>query len=227
MIAFGNMNHRTKGVGLGVIMTGFVVATYYVPILSFVMQYFRHSFKSTVPWTGRGEDFYMLDVVRNGDPIPGSVDGGTVTSWTVHPETGVNGETVGWNFFMWFFVWLCMFKGVGITGRAVYFTMGLPVVMLIILMGRSLSLENAGQGVKYYFAEWHGEKLAGGQIWQGACGQVFFSIGVGFGYFTTYASYNSRFANAVQDALIIGLSNSLYEVLAGFVVFGIIGFLGE
>lgn len=225
MIAFGNMNHRTKGVGLGVIMTGFVVATYYVPILAFVMHYFRHSFKNPVPWTGRGEEFYMQDVVQNGEPIPGTVDGGTVTSWTVHPNMGVVGETVGWNFFIWFFVWLCMFKGVGITGRAVYFTMGLPIIMLIILMGRSLSLENAGQGVKYYFAEWHGEKLAGGQIWQGACGQVFFSIGVGFGYFTSYASYNSRFANAVQDAFIIALSNSLYEVLAGFVVFGIIGFL--
>lgn len=68
-------------------------------------------------------------------------------------------------------------------------------------------------------------KLAGGAIWQAAAGQIFFSIGVGFGYFTSYASYNSRFANTVQDALIIATCNSLYEIIAAFAVFGVIGFL--
>merc|ERR1712000_449584 len=85
--------------------------------------------------------------------------------------------------------------------------MGLPIVMLIVLLGRSASLDDAIVGVRYYFAEWHGEKLGSGKIWQAACGQIFFSIGVGFGYFTTYSSYSSRFANIVQDTLIIAFSN--------------------
>ena len=46
------------------------------------------------------------------------------------------------------------------------------------------------------------------------------------GYFTSYASYNSKYANAVQDAFIIALSNSAYEILTCFAVFGVIGFLG-
>jgi solute carrier family 6 (neurotransmitter transporter, GABA) member 1 len=45
------------------------------------------------------------------------------------------------------------------------------------------------------------------------------------GYFTSYASYNSKYANAVQDAFIIALSNSAYEVLVCFSVFGVIGYL--
>lgn len=226
MVAFNGINRYTKGVGLAVIMNGYVVATYYVPILSWVMRYFRSSFQSPLPWTGRGQEFYMQDVIANPDPIPGTISGGAVTAYTQYPGIGLIGETVGWCAFMWFLVWLCMFKGVGLTGRVVYVTMGLPVVMIFILIGRSLSLPNAIDGVRLYFAEWHGEKLASGGIWQAACGQIFFSIGVGFGYFTSYASYNSRHANAVQDSIIIALSNSLYEVLAGFAVFGVIGFLG-
>jgi len=56
--------------------------------------------------------------------------------------------------------------------------------------------------------------------------QVFFSTGVGFGYYTTYASYNRKFANAVQDAIIIVSANVSFEIFMAFGVFGIVGFLG-
>ncbi|KHN95486.1 creatine transporter [Metarhizium album ARSEF 1941] len=226
VVAYNAISKHTRGVGFAVTMTGYIVATYYVPILSWVMHYFRSSFQRPLPWTGRGDEFYMQDVVANAAPVPGTVSGGTVTSYTMYPGVGFVGETVGWCAFVWLAVYLCLFKGVGVTGRAVYFTMGLPIIVMFVLMGRSLSLPNAIDGVRLYFAEWHGEKLASGQIWQAACGQIFFSIGVGFGYFTAYASYSSRYSNAVQDTIIISLSNSLYEILAGFAVFGIVGFLG-
>ncbi|TQV96686.1 hypothetical protein V2A60_002929 [Cordyceps javanica] len=226
VVAFHGLNNRTKGIGLGVIMNGYVVATYYVPIIAWIMRYFRSSFQSPLPWTGRGEEFYMGDVIRNPDPIPGATSGSTVTSYVTYAARGMIGETVGWVAFIWFLVYLCMYKGVGVTGRAVYITMGLPIIMMFILIGRSLSLPNAIDGIKLYFAEWHSDKLAGGDIWQAAVGQIFFSIGVGFGYFTSYASYNSKYSNAVQDAIIIAFSNSLYEILAGFAVFGVIGYLG-
>jgi SNF family Na+-dependent transporter len=104
--------------------------------------------------------------------------------------------------------------------------MGLPIVLIIILIGRGASLPNAWDGIRLYIGTWHTSKLSAGQIWTAALGQVFFSTGVGFGYFTAYASYQSKFANAVQDSLIICLSNSAFEVFAAFAVFGVIGFLG-
>jgi len=45
-------------------------------------------------------------------------------------------------------------------------------------------------------------------------------------YFTSWASYCSQHSNAVQDALIIGFSNSAVEIIAAFSVFGVIGYLG-
>ncbi|KAG4441874.1 hypothetical protein IFR05_002675 [Cadophora sp. M221] len=228
IIAYDHINKRTKGVGLAVIFNGYVVTTYYVPILCFVMNYFRNSFTSPLPWTGRGDDFYMGDVVANVDPTPGSYnDDGSIASYVNYPGTAIVPETAGWAAFIFFVVWLCMFKGVGLTGRVVYFTMGIPIVTVIILIGRAGALPNAIDGIKLYMGVWHNEKLAGPKIWQEALGQIFFSIGVGFGYFTSYASYNSEYANAVQDALIIGCSNSLFEIFAAFAVFGVVGFLGR
>ncbi|KAL8835107.1 MAG: hypothetical protein Q9205_003468 [Flavoplaca limonia] len=220
VVAFNGIHKNTKGVGLAVIMTGFAVATYYVPILAWIMHYFRSSFQSPLPWAGRGSDFYLLDVIANPDPITPDV------GYVEYPGRGMVGETVGWCAFVWFLVWLCIYKGVGMTGRVVYVTMGVPVIIMIIILGRSVSLENAREGILLYVGEWNGGKLAGGAIWQAAAGQIFFSIGVGFGYFTSYASYNSRFANTVQDAIIIASCNSLYEIIAAFAVFGVVGFLG-
>ena len=226
VVAYNNMSSRMKGTGLALNYIGFVVVTYFVPILAWIMVYFRNSFISPLPWTGRGQEFYMRDAVGAVDPISGSfTDSGAVESYVSYPGTSLLGELTGWSAFTWFVVWLCMFRGVGLTGRVVYFTMGLPVIMVIILIGRSVSLDNAGEGVKLYFATWYGSKLAEGKIWQDAVSQVFFSTGVGFGYYTAYASYNRQFSNAVQDAFIIVCSNCLFEAIAAFAVFGIVGFL--
>lgn len=225
VVAYDHVNKRLKGLGLSLVWNGYVVVVYYVTILAWVMNYFRNSFSSPLPWQGRNEEFYMQDVIANVDPIPGEIADGRVISYTQYPGSGLIGETVGWTAFVWFVVWLCMFKGVAVTGRVVYFTMGLPVISIIILIGRGVSLPNAVDGIRLYFATWRGETLASGQIWQAACGQIFFSIGVGMGYFTSYASYNNKYQNVVQDALIISCCNSLYEILGCFAVFGVVGFI--
>ena len=227
VIAFNSVNRRMKGVGLMSMLVSATVVVYFGIILVWIMIYFRHSFTSPLPWTGRTQEFYYQDVLRQVDPIPGnfSANGNSVVDYAAYPNVSLIGETVGWSAFIWFAVWLCMCQGVGLTGRAVYVTMALPIVMTIILIGRSVSLPNAARGIKLYFATWNGDKLGDGQIWQTACGQVFFSTGVGFGYYISYASYNAKWANAVQDAVILVCSNCSFETIAAFAVFGVVGYL--
>ncbi|OAG39801.1 hypothetical protein AYO21_06076 [Fonsecaea monophora] len=227
VIAFNNINRRLKGVGVGPIFVSFIVVHYFTVNLAWIMSYFRHSFTSPLPWEGRIEEFYMGDVVNNVDPIPGSLSNGNdnVVAYTDYPGIGLIGETVGWSAFIWFLVWISIFRGVGLTGRVVYFTMGLPIITTIIFVGRSLSLDNAGAGVRLLWATWRGGQLGSGTIWQTAVGQVFFSTGVGFGYFTSYASYNAKHSNAVMDAFLICGSNVLFENFAALAIFGIVGYM--
>ncbi|KAH8177020.1 sodium:neurotransmitter symporter family protein [Sarocladium implicatum] len=228
VVAYNSMNYRLKGLGLSLLYVAFIVTPYFVANLAWIMIYFRHSFKSNLPWEGQAQDFYDNSVIRNPPPTQGSLsdDGTSVVSYTDYPAIGLIGETVGWTCFTWFLVWVSIFRGVGLTGRVVYFTMGLPIVVTIILIGRSVSLSNAGDGVKLYFATWRSSALADGRTWQTACGQVFFSTGVGFGYFTSYASYNRKHSNAVMDSILIVTSNVLFENIAAFAVFGVVGYLG-
>lgn len=223
VVAWNNVNHRAKGIGLSMVFNGFSVVGYYVPILAWAMTYFRLSFQSPLPWAGKDTiDFFLNSVVRNVDPTGGEADGGGLKSY---PGRGIIGETFGWCIMIWFVVWMCTFKGVGLTGRVIYITMALPLVMIGILAIRSLSLPNASDGFRLYVGMWRNESLSGPQVWQDSFGQMFFSIGVGFGYFTSYASYNNKFANAVQDAFIIALSNSAIEIVSALAVMGVVGFL--
>lgn len=229
VLAWHTANQRAKGVGISVVYTGYAVLIYYVPLIAWIMTFFRYSFHNPLPWADSDvAEFFHERVLQEVPSVPGrlSDDLSTIERWKTYPGMDMVPELVGWCAFTWFVVWLCMFKGVGLTGRVVYFTMGLPIVFIIVLLGRGLSLPNAVDGVRLYFAQWHGEKLAAGQIWQEACGQIFFSTGIGMGYYTSFASYNAKFSNAVQDSLIIVFSNSLIEVVAGFAVFGVIGYLG-
>lgn len=224
-VAYDHMHKRLKGVGFSLVYNGHGIVLYYVAILAWVMTYFRHSFKSPLPWEGRAEEFYFNSVLHVVEPTGGEIENGAVQSYMSFPGTALLGETVGWCAFTWFIVWLCIWKGVGLTGRVVYFTMGLPILTIIILMGRGVSLPNASRGIRYAWATWRSDTLANGKIWQDACGQIFFSIGLGMGYFTSYASYNNQYQNGVQDAIIIVCSNSVIEIVCGIAVFGVIGFL--
>ncbi|KAF2831426.1 SNF-domain-containing protein, partial [Ophiobolus disseminans] len=227
VIAFNNINRRLKGVGMGPVIVSFIVVQYFTVNLAWIMNYFRYSFTSPLPWENRIEDFYWNDILQVGDIIEGSLsaDGSSVASYQQYPSRALIGETVGWSIFIWFLIWLSIFRGVGMTGRVVYFTMGLPIVTTIIFVGRALSLDNASEGVALVWRTWRSDQLASGTVWQTAVGQVFFSTGIGFGYFTSYASYNQKHSNAVMDAILICGSNVLFENFAAFAVFGVVGYL--
>ena len=227
VIAFSNINRRLRGVGLGPVLVSFVVVHYFTVNLAWIMNYFRHSFISPLPWEGRIEEFYMGDVVANSDPVMGSLTEGNaaVAEYTMYFDVALIGETVGWSAFIWFLIWISIFRGVGLTGRVVYFTMGLPIATTVILVGRACSLENAREGVDLVWRTWRSDQLSSPTVWQTAVGQVFFSTGIGFGYFTSYASYNAKHSNAVMDAILICGSNVLFENFAAFAVFGVVGYL--
>lgn len=130
VIAFNNINHRLRGVGMGPVFVSFIVCQYFTVNLAWIMNYFRNSFISPLPWDGRIDAFYNDDVVANPAPIMGSLTAGgnSVAAYTQYPAMRIIGETLGWSAFIWFLIWFSIFRGVGMTGRVVYFTMGLPIV---------------------------------------------------------------------------------------------------
>lgn len=223
--AFGRVHKRFRGVGLASVSCSFVVVSYYSVLLAWVFRMFVYSCSNNAGWRGgRGKDGYdwFLENVTGLVPIGGESEG-----FDPYPS-----HLVGWNVLALAIVWLLIFLalafGVRWSGRITYITVGLPVLFLFVILGRAVSLDGASDGVYEYIGKWEFNELRKqGNVWSEAVTQIFFSIGVTFGYITAFASYNQRNSPVFSNALIISLSNSFYSFVAGFAVFGAVGYLAK
>ncbi len=78
-----------------------------------------------------------------------------------------------------------------------------------------------------FFLEPDWDQLWDVDIWSAAASQILFSLSVGYGSQLILASYNKINNNTHRDAFLIGVCNSVTSLYAGFVVFGILGFLAH
>ena len=101
-----------------------------------------------------------------------------------------------------------------------------PYIVLITLLVKGLTLPGALEGILFYITpEW--SQLLNVKVWYAAVTQSFFSLSTGFGALITYASYNDFKHNSYRDALIISFTDTFTSLLAGFVIFSILGSLAH
>jgi len=126
----------------------------------------------------------------------------------------------------WLLLFLTLWKGVASSGKVAYFTAIFPYVVLITLLVRGLTLPGAMDGILFYITpKW--SELLNLKVWYAAVTQSFFSLSTGFGSLITYSSYNQFRHNSYRDALIISIADTLTSLLAGFVIFSILGNLAS
>lgn len=126
---------------------------------------------------------------------------------------------------VWGITWMIVFFGVqkGLE-RANKIFMPLLFLLVGILVVWSLTLKGAGAGIAVYLKP-DFALLKTPKIWIDAFSQIFFTLSLAFGIMVTYASYLPRKADIVQDAIVVGLGNGLFSFLAGFAVFGTLGYM--
>lgn len=215
--AFGRVHKRFRGVGLASVSCSFVVVSYYSVLLAWTCRMFVYSCGNSAGWRGEagsaGFNWFLEQVTGLGK--------------SVYP-THLVGENVAALAVVWVLIFLCLVFGVHWTGRISYVTVFIPIFTLIVLLVRAVTLDGARRGIIAYIGKWKVSQLSSNpSVWSEAVTQIFFSIGVTFGYITAYSSYNKRNSPVFSNSLIISLSNSAYSIIAGFAVFAIVGYLSK
>ena len=120
---------------------------------------------------------------------------------------------VGWPLIaVWVVLLLALATGVR-KGITMVSMVGIPLLflMFIVLVGYSLTLDGAAEGLNALFTPDWGA-LFNGTVWIQAYGQIFFTLSVGFGIMITYASYLKRRTNTTGSGLVVGFTNSSFEL---------------
>ena len=108
----------------------------------------------------------------------------------------------------------------------VYFTATAPYVFLLILLVRMSLLPGARDGILFYLVP-DFSRLAEMDVWVDAGTQVFFSYAIALGALTALGSYNPWCHNTYRDCLVLACVNSGTSLLAGFVIFSVLGFMAH
>ena len=206
--AFKTVNHRLRGIGVGAIFSGFVVVIYYSAVMAWSLVFLINSFQAKLPWADDAKGFFFNGVLQISDSI-GDIGG------------------VNWYLFfglaaVWIAIYFSVWKGVKSVGKVVAITMPLPLILLVVLFIRGITLEGAGTGIFYYLNP-NFSVLFNTEIWLAAASQIFFTLSLGFGIMIAYASYNKETQDVSGDAFVTSVANSAISLFAGFVVFAVLG----
>ncbi|MDO5634664.1 MAG: sodium-dependent transporter [Micrococcus sp.] len=210
-LAWRRLSKRTEWIGWFQVMICFVIGVYYAAIIGWAVMYTWFSVSKR--WGDDPEGFMFEDYLQvSDDPMP-TFDIVASVFW---PMVAV-----------WVLTLIIMGFGVR-RGVAMASMIGMPllVVMFLILVGIAVTLPGATEGLNTFFTpNW--SVLTDPAVWIAAYGQIFFSLSVGFGIMITYSSYLKKRTNLTGSGLVVGFSNSGFEVLAGIGVFSALGFMAQ
>jgi NSS family neurotransmitter:Na+ symporter len=195
--AFGVLAPGTqwKWIGFLGVLAGLLILGYYSVVAGWTLEYIVTSLSNG--FAGKGpEDFVASFQSSSQDPI----------------------QPIVWLLAFLFLTHFVIVKGVK-DGIEKYSKILMPVlfILIVVLAGCSLSLPNAGKGLEFLLKPDFSKVDAG--VFLGAMGQAFFSLSLGMGCLSTYASYFGSDTRLGKTALSVGVIDTMVAILAGLIIF--------
>ncbi|AOY83538.1 sodium-dependent transporter [Moorena producens JHB] len=206
--SFRKLHPNFGSLGLFALMSAFIIVSYYAVVMGWSLIYFLASFG--VKWSSDAKSYFFDSVLQISDGV--NVLGGI--NWPILWSLVV----------VWVLIYFCVWKGTTSVGKVVVYSVPLPIILLGVLLLRAVTLPGFLNGWKLYLTPvW--SALVDPEVWTAAFSQIFFTLSLGFGIMVTYASYKNSEDDIAKDTWLTALINSGISLFAGFVVFGILGYM--
>lgn len=210
-LALRRLGKWTEALGWWQVMVCFVIGIYYAAIVAWAAMYTY--FSVNLAWGEDPKAFLFGEFLQVADK-PGV--GFDFVPSLVIPITVV-----------WLVTLVIIALGInkGLAWANLVF-MPMLLTMFLILVIYALFLPGAVDGLNALFTpDW--AALMNPSVWAAAYGQIFYSLSVGFGIMVTYSGYLKRKTDLTGSGLVVGFSNSSFELLAGIGVFAALGFMAQ
>jgi NSS family neurotransmitter:Na+ symporter len=196
-------------IGLLGVVSAFIILAFYTVVAGWTLEYLVQSVKWMVLSDKIGFSAMDKEAVRG--------------FFSNHYETFTAGiwRPVIWFAVMMFFTGYIVISGVK-NGIEKYAKILMPILLLLllILVIRSVTLEGAREGLVFLFKpDFSTIKEAPLKIIVEALGQAFFSLSIGMGTLITYGSYIQKKENLASTAVNVAFADTFIAVIAGLAIF--------
>jgi NSS family neurotransmitter:Na+ symporter len=196
-------------VGMLGVVAVFIIFSFYTVVAGWTLEYVIQSVK----WILLPEKFGFA-----------SMDNAALTQFfSDHYESFTSGI---WRPIIWFLVMMFLTGYIVISGvkngieKVAKILMPIFLVLLLILVTRSITLEGGREGLVFLFKpDFTQIKERPFQIIFEALGQAFFSLSIGMGTLITYGSYIKKKENLAGTAISVVAADTFVAILAGIAIF--------
>ncbi len=206
--AFASIKKRFSGIGWLALFVGFIVISYYAVVMGWSLIYFFTSVG--VQWKDDTKAYFFGNVLQLSDSINNF--GGIVPAIFIALLIS------------WVLIYFSVWKGTKSVAKVVNWTVPIAAILFIVMLIRSVTLNGSLVGLSFYLKP-NFLALLDTEVWVAAFSQIFFSLSLGFGILIAYASFNKPNEDIAKNAVIVGVSDTLFSILAGFIIFGTLGFM--
>lgn len=184
-----------RGVGYMGVLAGFLILSYYSVVAGWTLEY---------TWQSLVNGFAGMS---SGDYTQFFAD------FSANP----------WHSVLWMAVFMFMTHWVIIKGvkegieKSAKIMMPMLFIFIVVLAVCSIMLPNSEKGLEFLLKPDFSEVTPSAFL--AAMGQAFFSLSLGLGCLSTYASYFSKDANLSKTAMSVGVIDTLVAITAGLIIF--------
>ena len=194
--------------GLLALISSFIIVSYYAVVMAWSLIYLLASFQ--MKWSGDAEGYFLQSVLQLSD--------------SVNHIGGINWSVLFSLCIIWIVVYFCIRQGTKSVGQVVRYSVPLPILLLGALLLRAVTLPGFLKGWAMYLKpNW--VALLNPEVWTAACSQIFYTLSLAFGIMIAYGSYKNCDDDIAKDTWITALLDIGTSLFAGFVVFGILGYM--
>ncbi len=196
--SYGKINKNLKWVGILAIFVPFFISCYYTVIGGWSIKY-------ALNYLAVGKNFY------SGDAAPYFTN--FVTSKAMAPIFSL--------IFMVITIIIVakgVDKGIEKASKILMPALAAIVIILAIFAVSNSNREGVGKGLKFYIGSFDFKALGFNGI-IAAMSQAFFSLSLGMGAMVAYGSYTGRKLNLGKSAITIATFDTLFALMAGFIIF--------